>query len=125
MKIALVAERDPQSDDLIRTRELARTLAAAGHQVTVHEAGGTLTTVSADAGQLRTRWSADRPDVVHAVRWTSGLAALAASRDLGLPVVQTFTSLGVAERRHKITASAERISSRVVADEGPAFSGCH
>jgi len=109
MKIALVAERDPQSDDQIRTRELARTLAAAGHQVTVHEAGGTLTAVSADAGQLRTRWSADRPDVVHAVRWTSGLAALAASRDLGLPVVQTFTSLGVAERRHKITASAERI----------------
>jgi glycosyltransferase involved in cell wall biosynthesis len=109
MKIALVAERDPRSDDQIRTRELARTLTAAGHKVTVHEAGGTLTAVTADAGQLRSRWTTDRPDVVHAVRWTSGLAALAACRDLNLPVVQTFASLGVAERRHKITASAERI----------------
>jgi glycosyltransferase involved in cell wall biosynthesis len=36
---------------------------------------------------------------VHALRWTSGLAALAAARDLGLPVVQEFSSLGIAERR--------------------------
>ena len=40
----------------------------------------------------------DRPDVVHALRWTSGLAALAAARDLGIPVVQEFSSLGVTER---------------------------
>jgi glycosyltransferase involved in cell wall biosynthesis len=109
MKIALVAERDPRSDDQIRTRELARTLTAAGHKITMHEAGGTLTAVTGDAGQLRSRWSKDRPDVVHAMRWISGLAALAASRELGLPVVQTFASLGVAELRHKIDASAERI----------------
>jgi glycosyltransferase involved in cell wall biosynthesis len=37
--------------------------------------------------------------VVHALRWTSGLAALAAARDLDLPVVQEFSSLGVSERR--------------------------
>ena len=48
---------------------------------------------------LRARWLHDRPDVVHAVRWTSGLAALSAARDLGIPVVQSFSSLGVAERR--------------------------
>ena len=36
---------------------------------------------------------------MHALRWTSGLAALAAARDLGIPVVQEFSSLGVAERR--------------------------
>ena len=47
-----------------------------------------------------TRWSKDRPDVVHALRWTSGLAALSAARDLRLPVVQSFDSLGVTERRH-------------------------
>ena len=51
------------------------------------------------SGLLRSRWHADRPDIVHALRWTSGLAALAAARDLGIPVVQEFSSLGVTERR--------------------------
>jgi len=55
--------------------------------------------VPAFSGPLRSRWHRDRPDVVHALRWTSGLAALAAARDLGLPVVQEFSSLGVTERR--------------------------
>jgi glycosyltransferase involved in cell wall biosynthesis len=50
--------------------------------------------------------------VVHALRWTSGLAALAAARDLRLPVVQSFDSLGVTERRHHLIpldAGTERI----------------
>jgi glycosyltransferase involved in cell wall biosynthesis len=55
--------------------------------------------VPAFSGPLRSLWESDRPDVVHALRWTSGLAALAAARDLGIPVVQEFSSLGVAERR--------------------------
>jgi D-inositol-3-phosphate glycosyltransferase len=55
--------------------------------------------VPAFSGPLRSHWESDRPDVVHALRWTSGLAALAAARDLGIPVVQEFSSLGVAERR--------------------------
>jgi D-inositol-3-phosphate glycosyltransferase len=58
-----------------------------------------LAQVPAFSSPLRSRWNADRPDVVHAMRWTSGLAALAASRDLGIPVVQEFSSLGVTERR--------------------------
>jgi len=119
MKIALVAEHAaPDSrtdaglaDDQTRTRELASKLTAAGHQVTLYPVSDALSGVTAEAGQLRQRWLKDRPDVVHAMRWTSGLTALAASRDLGLPVVQTFASLGVAERRHKIApgTSAERI----------------
>ena len=36
---------------------------------------------------------------MHALRWTSGLAALAAARDHRIPVVQEFSSLGVTERR--------------------------
>jgi D-inositol-3-phosphate glycosyltransferase len=60
---------------------------------------GLLERVPAFSGPLRSRWSADRPDVVHALRWTSGLAALAAARDLGIPDVQEFSSLGVNERR--------------------------
>ena len=60
---------------------------------------GLLERVPAFSGPLRSRWHADRPDVVHALRWTSGLAALAAARDLGIPVVQEFSSLSVSERR--------------------------
>src|ERR1700722_15787361 len=60
--------------------------------------------VPAFSQPLHERWQAERPDVVHAVRWTSGLAALAAVRDLRIPVVQTFDSLGVAERRHHVMA---------------------
>jgi glycosyltransferase involved in cell wall biosynthesis len=41
---------------------------------------------------------------VHALRWTSGLAALAAARDLNIPVVQEFSSLGVTERRGGVRA---------------------
>ena len=55
--------------------------------------------VPAFSGPLRSSWDRDRPDVVHAMRWTSGLAALAAARDLAIPVVQEFSSLGVTERR--------------------------
>jgi D-inositol-3-phosphate glycosyltransferase len=60
--------------------------------------------VPAFSGPLRSRWQADRPDVVHAMRWTSGLAALAAARDLRIPVVQEFSSLGVTERRDRTHA---------------------
>ena len=119
MKIALVAGTVPSAprptaglaDDAIRTRELTRKLIAAGHEVTIYQVSDALSGVRAGAGQLRQRWQQDRPDVVHAMRWTSGLAALAACRDLSLPVVQTFASLGIAEHRCEITAgaSAERI----------------
>ena len=64
-----------------------------------HDDAGLLERLPAFSGPLRTRWHRDRPDVVHALRWTSGLAALSAARDLDIPVVQEFSSLGVAERR--------------------------
>jgi glycosyltransferase involved in cell wall biosynthesis len=60
---------------------------------------GLLERVPAFSGPLRSHWHRERPDVVHALRWTSGLAALAAARDLAVPVVQEFHSLGVTERR--------------------------
>ena len=50
--------------------------------------------------------------MVHALRWTSGLAALSAARDLQVPVVQSFDQLGVTERRHGLIpagAGTERI----------------
>jgi len=71
-----------------------------------------LARVPAFSGTLRDRLRRDRPDVVHAVRWTSGLAALAAARGLDIPVVQSFQSLGIAEQRHRrvpLEAGLERI----------------
>jgi len=71
-----------------------------------------LARVPAFSGPLRELWRRERPDVVHALRWTSGLAALAAAQDLRIPVVQSFDSLGIAERRHGLIprdAGIERI----------------
>ena len=71
-----------------------------------------LAQVGAFSQPLHAQWSKDRPDVVHALRWTSGLAALSAARDLRVPVVQSFDQLGVTERRHGMipaSAGTERI----------------
>ncbi|MGY1899774.1 glycosyltransferase [Nocardia gipuzkoensis] len=62
---------------------------------------------------LREHWRHDRPEVVHAHFWMSGLAALAAAHPAGIPVVQTFHALGVVKRRHQganDTSPADRIS---------------
>jgi D-inositol-3-phosphate glycosyltransferase len=123
----------PDTDDL-GLSQLTRKLAQQGHRVTVYaqknganlpdraelhhgvqvehiDAGSPaasetdlLQTVPAFSGPLRSRWEADRPDVVHALRWTSGLAALAAVRDLHIPIVQEFNSLGVTEQRDRPAA---------------------
>jgi glycosyltransferase involved in cell wall biosynthesis len=139
--IALSSDDTGQLGDT-RLLELSRSLASKGHQVTIYaqrhssalpartelEPGVTveyigqadehlgesdlLAQVPAFSRPLHERWRHSRPDVVHALRWTSGLAALAAARDLGIPVVQSFDSLGVAERRHHLIprdAGVERI----------------
>ena len=51
------------------------------------------------AADLADRWRAKAPDVVHAFSWTAGLAAIGAVRGAGIPVVQSFESLGSIERR--------------------------
>jgi D-inositol-3-phosphate glycosyltransferase len=56
--------------------------------------------MAAFSGKLAQRWQQSVPDIVHAHFWTGGLAALAATRDVPVPVVQTFHSLGVSEQRH-------------------------
>ncbi|HVH78850.1 MAG TPA: glycosyltransferase [Stellaceae bacterium] len=115
-----------------RLLELSRSLAGKGHRVTVYaqrhgtterakiEPGVTVKYIGSANGQhgesdllaqvpafsrpLHECLRRDRPDVVHAMRWTSGLAALAAVRDLRIPVVQSFDSLNVTERRHHVIA---------------------
>ena len=53
------------------------------------------------AEDLTREWKANRPDIVHAHFWMSGLAALEAARPLGIPVVLTFHALGIVKRRHQ------------------------
>jgi len=47
---------------------------------------------------LSKRWQRNRPDLAHAHFWMSGLASLAAARDLDVPVVQTFHLVGTTPR---------------------------
>jgi D-inositol-3-phosphate glycosyltransferase len=64
----------------------------AGHELAAHVAGF--------GDYLAQRWHRNPPSLVHAYFWTSGLAALAAVRGSSVPLVQTFGTLGAAERRH-------------------------
>jgi D-inositol-3-phosphate glycosyltransferase len=69
--------------------------------------------VAPHAGQfgdyLARRWRQAPPDVAHAYSWPSGLAALAAARDLGVPVVQTFHSLTSPGRSNGFRESRESL----------------
>ncbi|MFK3984137.1 glycosyltransferase [Micromonospora sp. NPDC050397] len=52
------------------------------------------------------------PEVAHAHFWMSGLAAITAGRQTGVPVVQTYHALGTVKRRHQgaaDTSPARRI----------------
>jgi D-inositol-3-phosphate glycosyltransferase len=54
---------------------------------------------------LAARWAAgDRPDIVHAHFWMSGVAAEVATAEVPAPVVQTFHALGSVKRRYQTTA---------------------
>jgi D-inositol-3-phosphate glycosyltransferase len=125
MKIALVtdqpaaplpaaAQEYPADPGVLR---LAGALAGLGQQVSVYtpqdsaepresRPGKPLEHIAAFARKLTDRWSADPPEVIHARLWTSGLAALAGARGLGIPVVQTFSSPGSDARPDRVLASA-------------------
>ena len=63
---------------------------------------------------LAERWRGDRPDVVHAHFWMSGLASIRAAARCGVPVVQTFHALGTVKRRwqgDQDTSPATRIET--------------
>ncbi|WP_199579554.1 glycosyltransferase, partial [Streptomyces sp. CRB46] len=61
---------------------------------------------------LARAWARERPDVVHAHFWMSGMASQIGARPLGIPLVQTFHALGTVKRRHqgmRDTSPYERI----------------
>jgi len=53
------------------------------------------------ADVLAGQWAEERPDVVHAHFWMSGLASVQAAARLDVPVLQTFHALGSVKRRHQ------------------------
>ncbi|MEV7796320.1 glycosyltransferase [Streptomyces sp. NPDC087512] len=61
---------------------------------------------------LARAWSRERPDVVHAHFWMSGMASQIGAGPQGIPCVQTFHALGTVKRRHqgmRDTSPYERI----------------
>ncbi|OMC33036.1 glycosyl transferase [Mycobacterium sp. GA-1841] len=70
---------------------------------------------------LDASWTEDRPDVVHAHFWMSGVASQLAARHLNLPAVQTFHALGVVKRRHQgadDTSPPERLKLEAMVARG-------
>ena len=64
---------------------------------------------------LAARWEKDTPDIVHAHHWTSGLAALLAAREVPVPIVASFGSLGTAEQHHGVPGPQDSARIRMEA----------
>jgi D-inositol-3-phosphate glycosyltransferase len=81
------------------------------------------------AARLESRWTAWRPDIVHAHFWMSGYASVVAAWSLEIPVVQTFHALGVVKRRHQHDDDTSppqrlRIEQRLVTDTDAVIATC-
>ncbi len=72
---------------------------------------------------LAARWKKDRPDIVHAHHWTSGLAAMLAAREVPVPIVASFGSLGIAEQRHGVPGPQDGARIRMEACIGRSVAG--
>jgi glycosyltransferase involved in cell wall biosynthesis len=74
------------------------------------------------ADQLAERWRRGAPDVVHAQSWTSGVAAAAGARGLGIPLVVTLHPPGAGAEsadpgvRERMEASLTRSVQAVLVD---------
>ena len=109
MDIAIVCAHGLSPETPAIARQLAR-----GHRVTVYTrakvkgagvehvpAGPDVELSESDllpylpdfSAALRRRWHKKRPDIIHAHSWTSGLAAIAGSEGLDVPVTQTLNIL--------------------------------
>ncbi|MFJ8962349.1 glycosyltransferase [Lentzea sp. NPDC102401] len=64
---------------------------------------------------LSADWNTKRPDVVHAQGWLSGITAVLGARTRQVPVVQTFHTLGSADRSLAVERLLGQEVARVVA----------
>jgi D-inositol-3-phosphate glycosyltransferase len=79
------------------------------------------------ARKLDAIWRQHPPDVIHAHDWIGGLAALAGARELAIPVVQTFTSLGAVRRtgqRERTRADQARLEAGIGRNAAAVLAGC-
>lgn len=86
-----------------------RTAAPGGYEV-VHVDAGPAERIAKDrllpfmgefAWRLWRLWEADRPEIVHAHFWMSGVASLWAAQYIDVPVIETYHALGTVKRRHQ------------------------
>lgn len=66
---------------------------------------------------LHSRWAVNRPDIVHAHYWMSGLACLEGVRALRIPYAQTFHALGSVKQRllkDQDTSPKERVPTEIL-----------
>ena len=69
------------------------------------------------AAALRSRWTVNRPDIVHAQYWMSGLASLEGVAALRIPYAQTFHALGIVKQRllqDQDTSPPERVPTETL-----------
>jgi glycosyltransferase involved in cell wall biosynthesis len=121
-EVTVLVRRDaPGQEAVVRPAEgLEVRHLDAGPAAPLHE-DRLVTQVPVLAEALERRWRAERPEVVHAHSWTAGLAAAAAARELGLPLVVTLSgvgdrsvdpsvdSRGRASAEHVLVARADRV----------------
>jgi glycosyltransferase involved in cell wall biosynthesis len=69
--------------------------------------------IAAFADQLADRWRRDPPEVVHAQSWTSGVAAVAGARGLGIPLAVTLHPPGAGGHRKAGPGARERMESSI------------
>ncbi|MGW0614718.1 glycosyltransferase [Streptomyces sp. NPDC002788] len=65
---------------------------------------------------LARNWRTRAPDLVHSHYWMSGLAAMRATREHGLPLLHTYHALGTVKRRHQRladTSPPERVPGEI------------
>jgi glycosyltransferase involved in cell wall biosynthesis len=94
---------DPGQDTEVHTRGYRVVRVPAGPPRHIPK-DGLLPHMAELAGSLRQAWRDDRPDVVHAHFWMSGLASVLAAKEVDVPVVQTFHALGTVKRRFQRNA---------------------
>ena len=75
------------------------------------------------ATYLAARWKKDTPDIVHAHHWTSGLAAMLAAREVPVPIVASFGSLGIAEQRNGVPGPHDSARMKMEAAVGRSVAG--
>lgn len=69
-------------------------------------------------GFLKPAWQGQRPDVVHAHGWLSGITAVLSARDSQVPVVQTYHAAPRQDQRADDPASVKRLGvERIVGHE--------